>query len=159
MYNERRTRNTRRPSCEIPAIKSHRCDLIGGENKKPRLTLVGCAARAAHTLGSSPGRAHSSKHEETPASSSANSSGGPKTIRHRPCRLRLYHFHTDSEQSTTRAVSIIRKETKGTMQPPHTPDERRAKLEAVKELARKQEHDAAQEALSLIHISEPTRPY
>ena len=33
------------------------------------------------------------------------------------------------------------------MQPPHTPDERRAKLEAVKELARKQEHDAAQELL------------
>ncbi|ERS51419.1 MULTISPECIES: hypothetical protein [unclassified Corynebacterium] len=28
------------------------------------------------------------------------------------------------------------------MQPPHTPDERRAKLEAVKELARRQEHDA-----------------
>lgn len=33
------------------------------------------------------------------------------------------------------------------MQPPHTPDERRAKLEAVKELARRQEHDAAQELL------------
>ncbi|QRP99356.1 replication protein (plasmid) [Corynebacterium sp. FDAARGOS 1242] len=33
------------------------------------------------------------------------------------------------------------------MQPPHTPDERRAKLEAVKELARQQEHDAAQELL------------
>ena len=33
------------------------------------------------------------------------------------------------------------------MQPPHNPDERRAKLEAVKELARRQEHDAAQELL------------
>ena len=33
------------------------------------------------------------------------------------------------------------------MQPPHAPDERRAKLEAVKELARRQEHDAAQELL------------
>lgn len=33
------------------------------------------------------------------------------------------------------------------MQPTHTPDERRAKLEAVKELARRQEHDAAQELL------------
>ena len=33
------------------------------------------------------------------------------------------------------------------MQPPHSPDERRAKLEAVKELARRQEHDAAQELL------------
>ncbi len=33
------------------------------------------------------------------------------------------------------------------MQPPLTPDERRAKLEAVKELARRQEHDAAQELL------------
>lgn len=33
------------------------------------------------------------------------------------------------------------------MQPPHSPNERRAKLEAVKELARRQEHDAAQEAL------------
>lgn len=33
------------------------------------------------------------------------------------------------------------------MEPPHTPDERRAKLEAVKELARRQEHDAAQELL------------
>ena len=33
------------------------------------------------------------------------------------------------------------------MQPPHTPDERRAKLEAVKALARRQEHDAAQELL------------
>lgn len=33
------------------------------------------------------------------------------------------------------------------MQPPHTPDQRRAKLEAVKELARRQEHDAAQELL------------
>ena len=33
------------------------------------------------------------------------------------------------------------------MQPPHAPDERRAKLEAVKELARKQEHDAVQELL------------
>ena len=33
------------------------------------------------------------------------------------------------------------------MQTPHTPDERRAKLEAVKELARRQEHDAAQELL------------
>ena len=33
------------------------------------------------------------------------------------------------------------------MQPPHTPDKRRAKLEAVKELARRQEHDAAQELL------------
>ncbi len=33
------------------------------------------------------------------------------------------------------------------MQPPHTPEERRAKLEAVKELARRQEHDAAQELL------------
>ena len=33
------------------------------------------------------------------------------------------------------------------MQPPHNPNERRAKLEAVKELARRQEHDAAQELL------------
>jgi len=33
------------------------------------------------------------------------------------------------------------------MQPPHTPDEWRAKLEAAKELARRQEHDAAQELL------------
>ena len=33
------------------------------------------------------------------------------------------------------------------MQTPHTPDERRAKIEAVKELARRQEHDAAQELL------------
>ena len=33
------------------------------------------------------------------------------------------------------------------MQPPHNPNERRAKLEAVKELARRQEHDAAQDLL------------
>lgn len=33
------------------------------------------------------------------------------------------------------------------MQPPHNPDEWRAKLEAAKELARRQEHDAAQELL------------
>ncbi|HCD3017340.1 TPA: replication protein [Corynebacterium striatum] len=33
------------------------------------------------------------------------------------------------------------------MQPPHNPNERRAKLEAVKELARKQEHETAQELL------------
>ena len=33
------------------------------------------------------------------------------------------------------------------MQPPHTPDEWRAKLEAAKELARRKEHDAAQELL------------
>ena len=33
------------------------------------------------------------------------------------------------------------------MQPPHNPNERRAKLEAVKELARRQEHDAAQELI------------
>ena len=33
------------------------------------------------------------------------------------------------------------------MQAPHTPDERRAKIEAVKELARRQEREAAQELL------------